>query len=76
VAERTTANLSDAGIERIGIVSAHLFSPKASPGIFIRLDELSEPKVTKAITDLWKKLAEPTTTDDDEGILKELDSLE
>ena len=60
----------------MGIVSAHLFSPKASPGVFLRLDELSASrKVSKAMNDLWKKLAEPTPTDDDEGVLKELDSI-
>jgi excinuclease ABC subunit C len=75
-AERSSNDLSEAGIERVGIVSAHLFSPKASPGLFMRLDELSERTVSKAINDLWKKLAEPTPSDDDEGVLKELDSLE
>jgi excinuclease UvrABC nuclease subunit len=75
-AEQSSKPINDVGIERIGIVAGHLFSPKALPGVFMRLDDLSEPKVAKAINDLWKKLAEPVESDDDEGVLKELDSIE
>lgn len=62
------------GAERLGIVSHHLFMPKSTRGVFLRLDELTEASLLKAFRDLRKRPEEPQT--DAEGVLKELQSLE
>ena len=64
---------SPAGAERLAVVAQHLFSAKATQGIFLRLDELTDKVLAKAYRDLLKQKAPPET--EDEGVLKELQSL-
>jgi hypothetical protein len=64
---------SQAGVERIGIVSHHLFSPKTAPGAFLRVEELDEKKIAKAYRELRKRPAEEPG--EGEGVVKELQAL-
>jgi excinuclease UvrABC nuclease subunit len=59
--------------ERIGIVAHHLFSPKSSPGPFVRLENATEQSLAKATRDLRKRPAEEES--EAEGVLKELQVL-
>jgi hypothetical protein len=59
--------------ERIGIVSHHLFSPKASQGVFVRLAELDERGILKALRDLQKQ--KTPELEEGEGVVKELQAL-
>ncbi|HEY8748999.1 MAG TPA: hypothetical protein VIM11_13540 [Tepidisphaeraceae bacterium] len=72
-ASETKAELDPAGVERIGIVAHHLFVAKNAQGIFLRLQDISEPAIVKAYRDLRKKPVEEES--DAEGVLKELQSL-
>jgi len=62
------------GAERIGIVAHHLFSPKATQGVFMRMEKIDERSIAKAYRDLKKQtpVAEET---EQEGVLKELQSI-
>lgn len=68
------AEVDEAAAERIGIVAHHLFSPRQNHGIFLRLDAADERAVTRAYRDL-KKQANPVDETDEEGVMKELQSL-
>jgi excinuclease UvrABC nuclease subunit len=60
--------MTDQAIERIGIVTHHLFQPKAKEGVFLHLSSIDEKSIVKAYRDLRKqKVAEETG----EGVLKE-----
>lgn len=72
-AEQGEPDLDVVGAERIGIVSHHLFAPKAAQGVFLRLDELDEKQIVKAWRDLRKRPVEEET--EAEGVMKELQSL-
>jgi hypothetical protein len=65
--------LNTPGIERIGIVAHHLFSAKNTHGVFLPLARIDEKSVVKAYRDLQKQ--PPTVEADEEGIVKELQSL-
>lgn len=73
-AEQTPGTLETAGVERIGIVSHHLFSPKRSGGIFIRLDEVDEKAIVKAYRELQKQTPAEEESET-EGVVKELQAL-
>jgi hypothetical protein len=65
--------LSKAGVERIGLVSQHLFSSKQSHGVFIRLDAIDERAIAKGFRELGKqKVAEES---EGEGVVKELQAM-
>src|SRR4051812_39307167 len=65
--------LSEASIERIGMVAHHLFSAKHPKGVFIRMHELEEKAVAKA----WRELARQKAPQEaeGEGVLKELQAM-
>jgi hypothetical protein len=62
------------GAERIGIVAHHLFSPKQTQGVFLRMERIDEKSIAKAWRDLRKQLA-PEEETEGEGVMKELQSL-
>ena len=65
--------LTKAGVERIGLVSQHLFASKQTLGVFIRLDSIEEKVVGKAFRDLGKqKVVEES---EGEGVVKELQAM-
>jgi hypothetical protein len=61
--------------ERIGIVSHHLFLAKQTSGVFLRLDDLNDKTLAKALADLQKQPIKETAGDEDEGLLKELQTI-
>jgi excinuclease UvrABC nuclease subunit len=65
--------MTEAAIERIGLVAHHLFSGKQPKGIFIRMDELEE----KALEKGWRELAKQKAPleAEGEGVLKELQAM-
>jgi excinuclease UvrABC nuclease subunit len=65
--------LGEADVERVGIVTHHLFSGKHR-GVFLRLDTIDEKAVLKGYRELGKQ-AHPPDEADGEGVLKELQSL-
>ena len=70
----TGTDLSEAGIERIGVVADHLFRAKKISGVFLPIDELEERSFAKGYRGLQKqKMPEETT--DDEGVVKELQQI-
>lgn len=68
-----TAQLDEPGIERIGIVAHHLFSPKQTQGVFLRLADLTEKSLTKAWSDLSRQ--KQPDQPEGEGVLKELQAM-
>ncbi|HWE03244.1 MAG TPA: hypothetical protein VG326_12620 [Tepidisphaeraceae bacterium] len=74
LAEERAVNGVDAiGGERIGIVAHHLFSPKQGHGVFLRLDGIDEKAIVAGYRELKKQRVEEEK--DDEGVMKELQSL-
>jgi hypothetical protein len=65
--------LDTAGVERIGIVAHHLFSAKATHGVFLPLARVDEKSIVKAYRDLQKQAV--VEESDEEGIIKELQAL-
>ena len=61
------------GVERIGLVTHHLFSAKHR-GVFLRLRDIDEGAVAKAWREL-KKQSAPEEDAEGEGVVKELQSL-
>lgn len=73
IAADPAAELTPAGAERVGIVAHHLFSPKATQGVFLPPAGVDEKSIAKAFRDLQKqKLAEEN---EEEGVMKELQAL-
>ncbi len=62
-----------AGVERMGLVSHHLFLPKQSQGLFLRLDQLNLKQIQKAFRDLQKQ--KPPEDSEGEGVVKELQAI-
>ncbi len=71
----TAAALNDpAGAERMGVVSHHLFTAKATQGVFLPTSAVDEKSFTKAYRDLLKqKVIE--ASEEDEGVIKELQAV-
>ncbi len=59
--------------ERIGIVTHHLFSPKATQGVFLAMSKIDEKSISKAIRDLRKQKVQEES--DEEGVVKELQAM-
>jgi hypothetical protein len=73
-AERhANAPLDAKGIERIGIVAHHLFSPKQTQGIFLPLTSISEKTIVKGYRDMLRQKRPDEI--EGEGILKELQAM-
>ena len=65
--------MTKAGVERIGLVSQHLFSAKQTHGVFIRLDGIEERSVAKGYRELGRqKVVEES---EGEGVVKELQAM-
>jgi hypothetical protein len=73
-AERETAARGEAGAERIGIVSHHLFAAKQTHGAFLRFEGLDEKAFKRAFKDLEKQAQAEEV--EGEGVMKELQALE
>jgi DNA polymerase-3 subunit epsilon len=73
-AARSNAPFDPAAAERIGIVAHHLFSPKSGHGAFIPLAEINEKSYLKAYKDVLKQ--KPAEETENEGVMKELQSME
>jgi hypothetical protein len=71
--ELSAQGVTDAAIERIGLVAHHLFSGKQPKGAFIRLEELEEKSLERA----WRELAKQKAPQEaeGEGVLKELQAM-
>jgi hypothetical protein len=72
--ERNAEGIDVEGAERLGIVAHHLFSPKQTHGVFIRLARIDEKSIARAYRELKKQPA-PMDEVEGEGVMKELQSL-
>lgn len=72
-AELSGVGVDRAGAERIGIVAHHLFSPRSTQGVFLRLSDVTETSLAKAYRDLLKQKIAPDA--EEEGVVKELQSM-
>ena len=72
-AELARTPLDEPGVERIGLVSNHLFSPKRGQGVYLRLDSIDEKAVAKAYRELGKQKGPEEVTG--EGVMKELQEM-
>ncbi len=66
--------LDSVGAERVGVVSYHLFQPKATQGIFLPLDSIDEKSIIKAFREVQKQKKDQTP-EEAEGVIKELQML-
>lgn len=67
------SSLGEGGVERIGLVTHHLFSPKQAQGVFLRVDAVDEKALGKAYRELRKQKAPEES--EGEGVLKELQAM-
>jgi excinuclease UvrABC nuclease subunit len=67
-------SLDPIGAERVGVVSYHLFSPKATQGVFLPLDSIDEKAVVKAFRNLQKQKKDEVG-EETEGVTKELQAM-
>jgi excinuclease UvrABC nuclease subunit len=70
--ERGRPEIDEAGAERVGVVTHHLFAPTRR-GVFLRLDGIDEKSVARGLKDLQKQGAPEET--EGEGVMKELQAL-
>lgn len=73
-AERVVIGVDAEGAERISVVAQHLFTAKASHGVFLPLESVDEKSVSKAYRDLLKQ-KQQTEVIEGEGVMKELQSM-
>ncbi len=71
--ELSAQEMTEAAIERIGLVAHHLFAGKQPKGAFIKLAELEEKSLERA----WRELAKQKAPQEaeGEGVLKELQAM-
>lgn len=60
--------------ERVGVVSHHLFEPRATHGVFLPMDAFEEKQIAKAFRDVQKQKPEEPAAES-EGVIKELQML-
>jgi excinuclease UvrABC nuclease subunit len=73
---RAEPDLSEQGVERVGVVADHLFRSRKVSGVFIRTDELEDRAFAKTFRELQKqKSPDAAAQDDDEGVIKELQQI-
>jgi len=72
-AARTRTEMTEQAVERMGIVTDHLFRARRSSGVFLPICDLEERSFSKA----YKELQKQNTPDDseEEGVIKELQQL-
>lgn len=68
-------SLDATGVERVGIVSQHLLSSKGS-GVFVAMDRVDEASLAKAIGQVMRRKEPVEPESQDEGIIRELASME
>jgi excinuclease ABC subunit C len=71
--ELADCEMTPADAERVALVSNHLFFPKQSQGIVLRLDAIDDKSLAKAYRDL-RKQNDPEEAEG-EGIVKELQAM-
>ncbi|HWP40244.1 MAG TPA: UvrB/UvrC motif-containing protein [Tepidisphaeraceae bacterium] len=73
-AGRSADSLDAIAAERVGLVSHHLFQPKATQGVFLPLDQIDEKQIIKAFRDVQKHKQEEMA-EESEGVIKELQAM-
>jgi excinuclease UvrABC nuclease subunit len=71
--ERHDEPVDEIGAERVGVVSHHLFQPKAKQGVFLPLIHIDQRSFVKAYRDLQNQ--KPQDQAIGEGVTKELQAL-
>jgi DNA polymerase III subunit epsilon len=71
--QRRNEAIDAAGVERIGVVSHHLFLARAVQGVFLPLGAIEKESLARAYRDLLKQKLEPEG--EGEGVIKELQAL-
>lgn len=74
--EFSQSPLDTPGVERIGIVAHHLFSPKRSQGVFLPVADLADPS-GKALLKAYRTVAKVEQPEEveAEGVVKELQAM-
>lgn len=70
-----TPPLSTPQVERVGVVSHHLFAAKATAGVFLMLADVEDKSLAKAYRELMKQKRQEDEPDG-EGIVKELVAMD
>jgi excinuclease UvrABC nuclease subunit len=65
--------IDEVAAEVIGVVAHHLFQPRTAQGVFLPLDQIDEPSIARAWSELLRQKAPPDGSD--EGVLKELAAM-
>jgi len=73
LAAGATERLTPGGIERIGLVSQHLFAAKNTNGVFVRLSQIDEKALARAFRDLRRQKAPEES--ETEGASRELEAM-
>ena len=73
IQELARSELNEKGVERIGLVSHHLFSPKKAQGVNVQIDDLDEKALAKAFREIRKQKGEEEVPG--EGVMKELQAM-
>jgi hypothetical protein len=60
--------------ERVGMTAHHLFLPKQTQGVFLRISDISDGSLPQAYRDL-KKQKEPETGESGEGVIREAEII-
>ena len=68
-------DLTDRGVERVGVVTDHLFRARRISGVYLPIDDLTERSLPKAYRDLQKQKTPETPDENDEGVVKELQQI-
>jgi excinuclease UvrABC nuclease subunit len=72
-AGRGEGELDERGVERMGVVTDHLFRAKRRSGVYVRLEEVEEKSFLKAYRELLKQDA--VEESEEEGVVKELQQM-
>jgi hypothetical protein len=74
--EFSDPTLDTPGVERIGIVAHHLFSPKRSQGVFLSVEDLADPS-GKTFLKAYRTVAKVEQPEEveAEGVVKELQAM-
>jgi hypothetical protein len=68
--------LTKTHVERIGVVSHHLFLAKAQQGVFLPLMDVDDRSLLRAYRELMRQKRAADEADDEEGVVKELANLD
>jgi excinuclease UvrABC nuclease subunit len=73
-AERTADSLDPVSAERVGVVSYHLFEPRATHGVFLPVGSIDERSFSRAFRTVQKQKP-ADVAEESEGVVKELQML-